>query len=168
MLYINGRFLTQPMSGVQRYATEILTALNRIILHTPDGGTGLPPMEMHLSLTCWPMAKGPTKWPSPISSNCWKISTYAPMCSTLSSPLILTIFSSVVLELSSMTVLRWTPVRLLLRCQIDLGFSWRPLSAVQEPYESFLENTCRMLLQTLHMYWLVCYIFKLKPRSRGH
>jgi glycosyltransferase involved in cell wall biosynthesis len=45
-LFVNGRFLTQPVSGVQRYAIELLSALNRIILHTRDGNTGLPDIEV--------------------------------------------------------------------------------------------------------------------------
>jgi glycosyltransferase involved in cell wall biosynthesis len=30
VIYVNGRFLTQPLSGVQRFATEITTALRRL------------------------------------------------------------------------------------------------------------------------------------------
>jgi glycosyltransferase involved in cell wall biosynthesis len=36
-LYINGRYLTQPMSGVQRYAHEIVGALDTIAGDAPNG-----------------------------------------------------------------------------------------------------------------------------------
>jgi glycosyltransferase involved in cell wall biosynthesis len=36
-LSVNGRFLTQPMSGVQRYARELLTAFDALL--SPDTGT---------------------------------------------------------------------------------------------------------------------------------
>ncbi|MEL7091885.1 MAG: glycosyltransferase family 1 protein [Pseudomonadota bacterium] len=35
-VFVNGRFLTQPMSGVQRFAYEILTALDDSLAATPD------------------------------------------------------------------------------------------------------------------------------------
>ncbi len=51
-VFINGRFLTQPVSGVQRYAQEIVTALDalagegalpaRYVLLTPPGARALP------------------------------------------------------------------------------------------------------------------------------
>lgn len=51
-VFINGRFLTQPISGVQRYAQEIVTALDalagdgalpaRYVLLTPPGARTLP------------------------------------------------------------------------------------------------------------------------------
>jgi glycosyltransferase involved in cell wall biosynthesis len=48
-VYINGRFLTQPISGVQRYAHEIVRALDRrpgaadrYVLITPPGADHLP------------------------------------------------------------------------------------------------------------------------------
>ena len=47
-LFINGRFLTQPLSGVQRYAREIVRALDRrpgaaerYVLLTPVGADDL-------------------------------------------------------------------------------------------------------------------------------
>ncbi|MEH3102706.1 MAG: glycosyltransferase family 1 protein [Sphingomonas phyllosphaerae] len=51
-VFVNGRFLTQPVSGVQRYAQEIVTALDtlagegalgsRYVLLTPPGARTLP------------------------------------------------------------------------------------------------------------------------------
>jgi len=35
-IYVNGRFLTQPVSGVQRYAREILQALDQTLCQSPD------------------------------------------------------------------------------------------------------------------------------------
>lgn len=35
-VYINGRFLTQPLTGVQRYARELITALDLLIQREPD------------------------------------------------------------------------------------------------------------------------------------
>jgi len=37
MLYINGRFLTQPVSGVQRYARELLGAFDALLAARGDG-----------------------------------------------------------------------------------------------------------------------------------
>lgn len=34
-VYINGRFLSHPISGVQRFATEVVTALDRLLGHCP-------------------------------------------------------------------------------------------------------------------------------------
>lgn len=35
-IYVNGRFLTQPVSGVQRHAREILGALDRALSRSAD------------------------------------------------------------------------------------------------------------------------------------
>lgn len=43
MLYINGRFLTQPVSGVQRYARELLGALDQLL---SDGCGSFGPVEV--------------------------------------------------------------------------------------------------------------------------
>ena len=52
-VYINGRFLTQRVTGVQRYAREVLRALDELVLQSaPDDfaievlappGTAAPP-----------------------------------------------------------------------------------------------------------------------------
>ena len=42
---INGRFLTQRMTGVQRYAYEIVDALDRILAH-PNDGMDVPAMRL--------------------------------------------------------------------------------------------------------------------------
>ena len=45
-IYINGRFLTQPISGVQRYAREVLDALDRELCHSADLRKELGPIEV--------------------------------------------------------------------------------------------------------------------------
>ena len=45
-LFINGRFLTQPMSGVQRYAHEILRALDQALAASPALQTLLGPVTV--------------------------------------------------------------------------------------------------------------------------
>jgi glycosyltransferase involved in cell wall biosynthesis len=45
-VYINGRFLTQPTTGVQRFAAEVVTALDKLLAdchpaHLPQGGVQL-------------------------------------------------------------------------------------------------------------------------------
>jgi glycosyltransferase involved in cell wall biosynthesis len=45
-IYINGRFLSQPITGVQRYAAEVVTALDKLLVegrpaHLPQGGVKL-------------------------------------------------------------------------------------------------------------------------------
>lgn len=72
-IHINGRFLVQPISGVQRYARELLTALDRHLVRDsalaarlgpipvwyPDGETPLdPPDWKHLKITPLPNRKG--------------------------------------------------------------------------------------------------------------
>lgn len=44
-ILINGRFLSRPITGVERFATEILSALDRLI---SDGKVQLPPIEIIL------------------------------------------------------------------------------------------------------------------------
>lgn len=36
IIYINGRFLTQPLTGVQRFAFEVLKSLDKVISENPD------------------------------------------------------------------------------------------------------------------------------------
>ena len=45
-VYINGRFLTQPLSGVQRYAREILTALDEQLAKSPHLQDSFGPIEV--------------------------------------------------------------------------------------------------------------------------
>lgn len=45
-VYINGRFLTQPISGVQRYAREVLGALDAELATTPSLRERLGPIEV--------------------------------------------------------------------------------------------------------------------------
>ncbi|MFN4266235.1 MAG: glycosyltransferase family 4 protein [Aquabacterium sp.] len=50
-IVINGRFLSRPVTGVERFATEMLSALDRLI---SDGGAPLPPIEILLPPGCTP------------------------------------------------------------------------------------------------------------------
>ena len=45
-IYVNGRFLTQPTSGVQRFAREILAALDRELCQSPALRDRLGPIEV--------------------------------------------------------------------------------------------------------------------------
>ena len=45
-LYINGRFLTQPVSGVQRYAHELLRALDQALVLSPGAQAMLGPVTV--------------------------------------------------------------------------------------------------------------------------
>lgn len=45
-VYVNGRFLTQPLSGVQRYAHEMLGALDQLLCQSPDLQERLGPLEV--------------------------------------------------------------------------------------------------------------------------
>lgn len=45
-VYVNGRFLTQPVSGVQRYAREVMGALDAELLATPSLQQELGPVEV--------------------------------------------------------------------------------------------------------------------------
>ncbi len=45
-IYVNGRFLTQPLSGVQRYAHEILGALDQKLCQSPHLTERLGPIEV--------------------------------------------------------------------------------------------------------------------------
>ena len=56
--YINGRFLTQPLSGVQRYAREITRALDAELAVEPalvrlPRPRSRPPPDGGAALTCW-------------------------------------------------------------------------------------------------------------------
>lgn len=44
-IVVNGRFLSRPVTGVERFATEILCALDRLL---SDGAVTLPPIEILL------------------------------------------------------------------------------------------------------------------------
>ena len=44
-IIVNGRFLTRPVTGVERFASEILLALDRLI---SEGSVSLPPVEIAL------------------------------------------------------------------------------------------------------------------------
>ncbi|MGJ8543879.1 MAG: glycosyltransferase family 4 protein [Sulfitobacter sp.] len=46
MLYINGRFLTQPVSGVQRYALELLGAFDELLDDAPQLRARLGPVQI--------------------------------------------------------------------------------------------------------------------------
>lgn len=52
-IYINGRFLTQPVTGVQRYAAEVVKAMDRALLDAPDAQ---PPMRFTLLVPNAPAA----------------------------------------------------------------------------------------------------------------
>lgn len=56
-IYVNGRFLTQPTSGVQRFAREILTALDRELCQSPALRDRLGPIEVlvprKVEAPCW-------------------------------------------------------------------------------------------------------------------
>ncbi|MEN9468177.1 MAG: hypothetical protein RL081_2178, partial [Pseudomonadota bacterium] len=44
-IVVNGRFLSRPVTGVERFATEILSALDRLV---SEGTVSLPPIEILL------------------------------------------------------------------------------------------------------------------------
>jgi len=54
-IYINGRFLTQDITGVQRYAVEMLSALDRIFDTLPDRRVKLvcltPDVELNIQIS---------------------------------------------------------------------------------------------------------------------
>ncbi len=71
-IYLNARFLTQPLSGVQRYAQEVFTALDDLLIRDPGlqqaldpvvalhpaGWTGTPPRWTTIRLRCVPGGRG--------------------------------------------------------------------------------------------------------------
>lgn len=93
-LYINGKFLIQRTTGVQRFARGVITALDDLLCHRPDLASPvmlMPPGATRLSLKrieqhdCGTVAMPPTLWEQ--TSLPWAARHGTLLCLTGSAPL---------------------------------------------------------------------------------
>jgi glycosyltransferase involved in cell wall biosynthesis len=98
-VYLNGRFLTQPVTGVQRYAREVLAAMDealalsvepplKLVLLTPPG-TALPPLR-HVTARAVGRLHGHAWEQLELPAHCrghllWSLASTGPLFKTLQS-----------------------------------------------------------------------------------
>src|SRR6185437_5383979 len=65
---VNGRFLTQPVTGVQRYAYNVLDAMNAALSRREAGAPVIaPPSASDPSLSAMPLRRC-----GPLAGHCWE------------------------------------------------------------------------------------------------